>query len=207
MNDATTQLDYLRHGLPEGGSRYRGHRVDDPLSETGWTQMRTTTAELGGWGRIISSPLQRCAAFAHWLGRERNLPVTIEHDLREVGFGDWEGRTRQELLAERPDEYHAFYADPVHNRPAGAESLQEFGLRIAAVFERLAETCPGQHLLVVAHAGVIRATLGHVLQAPPAAWYRAAVDNAALSRFAHDRHGARLIGHNWLPPSDPITNR
>ena len=121
MNDASTRLDYLRHGLPEGGSRYRRHRIDDPLSGTGWAQMRATVAELGGWDRIVSSPLARCADFAHWLGAERGLPVSIENDLREVGFGDWEGHTRAQLLAECADEYPAFYADPVHDRPAGAE--------------------------------------------------------------------------------------
>ncbi len=197
-----TRLDYLRHGLPEGGSRYRGHRIDDPLSETGWAQMRATVAGLDGWDRIVSSPLRRCADFAHWLGRTRGLPVGIEPGLREVGFGDWEGLTRETLLAERPQAYHAFYADPVNQRPAGAEPLEAFGARVAAVFERLAAEHPGEHLLVVAHAGVIRATLGHVMQAPPAAWYRAAVDNAALSRFAHDGRQARLLAHNWRPPED-----
>lgn len=194
-----TRLDYLRHGLPEGGSRYRGHHVDDPLSAEGWAQMRSSVAGLAGWDRIITSPLQRCAAFAHWLGKERNRPVTIEPDLREVGFGDWEGKTRQQLLAERPAEYHAFYRDPVHNRPVGAEPLEDFGERVARVFDRLAAEHAGQHLLVVAHAGVIRATLGHVMQAPPANWYRTAVDNAALTRFAHDGGSARLIRHNWIP--------
>lgn len=204
-SEAITRLDYLRHGLPEGGSRYRGHRIDDPLSDSGWEQMRRTVADLEDWDRIISSPLRRCADFAYWLGAQRGLPVSIEYALREVGFGAWEGRTRQQLLAERPHEYHAFYQNPVANRPAGAEPLQAFGARVADAFEKLVQQHAGEHLLVVAHAGVIRATLGHVMQAPPANWYRAAVDNAALSRFAYDAHGARLIGHNWLPP--PATQR
>jgi broad specificity phosphatase PhoE len=194
-----TRLDYLRHGLPEGGSRYRGNRIDDPLSERGWAQMRETVADLGGWNLIVSSPMQRCRAFADWLGGTRGLAVLVEPGLREVGFGAWEGRTRAELQAERPDEYRAFYRDPVANPPAGAEPLLEFGVRVAATFDRLAMEHAGRHLLVVAHAGVIRATLGHVLQAPPINWYRAAVDNAALSRFSHDGQAARLLSHNWRP--------
>ena len=198
----STRLDYLRHGLPEGGSRYRGDGVDDPLSETGWAQMRATVAAVeGDWDRVISSPLRRCADFARWLAQARDLPLAIEPDLREVGFGAWEGRTRQELLDRAPEAYHAFYTDPVRNRPAGAEPLEAFGRRVAAAFERLAERHAGERLLVVAHAGVIRATLGHVLQAPPANWYRAAVDNGALSRFEHDGNGRRLLAHNWRPPS------
>jgi len=195
----TTLLDYLRHGQPEGGSKYRGSRIDDPLSELGWQQMRSTVAELEGWTRILTSPMQRCRAFAEWLGSQRDIAVEVIDDLREVGFGSWEGVTRAQLLEQRPDEYHAFYADPVNNRPAGAEALQAFGGRVADVFESAAARYPGEHLLLVAHAGVIRATLGHVTRAPASNWYRAAVDNAAISRFAHDGERSKLLVHNWRP--------
>lgn len=194
-----TILDYLRHGEPEGGSKYRGHNVDDPLSERGWSQMRDTVQHLDGWSRILSSPMQRCRAFAEWLGEQRGLPVEIVDNLKEVGFGSWEGATRAELLNRRADEYHAFYADPVNNRPAGAEPLQAFGQRVAEAYEQAAGHYPGEHLLIVAHAGVMRATLGHVTAAPALNWYRAAVDNAAISRFAHDGQRSRLLLHNWLP--------
>ena len=198
MSQATL-LDYLRHGEPRGGSRYRGHSIDDPLSDNGWSQMRHTTAALCEWTHIVSSPLSRCRAFAEWLAQEHEVPLSIEQDLREVGFGSWEGRNRAELLRECPEEYHAFYRDPVDQRPAGAESLHDFGRRVADVFERLVQRHAGEHLLVVAHAGVIRATLGHVTGAPPASWYRAAVDNAAVSRFAHDGQRSKLVVHNWRP--------
>jgi broad specificity phosphatase PhoE len=196
---APTTLDYLRHGRPAGGSRYRGNGVDDPLSEHGWRQMRDTTASIGGWQRVISSPMRRCTAFAEWIADERGLPLSIEPDLREVGFGSWEGALREELQEQRRDEYEAFYRDPVNNRPSGAEPLAAFGARVGAVFDRLLERHAGEHLLVVAHAGVIRATLGHVTHSPPIAWYRAQVDNAGLTRFAHDALGTRLVAHNWRP--------
>ncbi len=192
-------LDYLRHGEPVGGSRFRGNGVDDPLSDRGWQQMRESTAAVRGWQRIVSSPMRRCIAFAEWLSEERGLPLEVHDDLREVGFGAWEGAQRDELRRARRDEYEAFYRDPVANRPAGAEPLEAFRARTAAVFDRLLENYPGQHLLVVCHAGVIRATLGHVTQAPPINWYRTEVDNAAITRFAHDSLGARLVAHNWRP--------
>lgn len=195
----TTLLDYLRHGQPTGGSRYRGNGVDDPLSELGWRQMRDTTAGIDGWNRIVSSPMRRCMAFADWLAKQRGLPLSVEQDLREVGFGSWEGVARRDLKEGRRGEYEAFYADPVNNRPPGAEPLAAFGARVGAVFDRLIHAYPGEHLLVVAHAGVIRATLGHVTQSPPIAWYRTEVDNAGLSRFSHDALGAKLVTHNWQP--------
>lgn len=194
-----TLLDYLRHGEPVGGSRFRGNGVDDPLSENGWSQMRTNTEALGGWQRVVSSPMRRCADFAAWIAEQRGLPMEIHEDLREVGFGAWEGLGRDEVKFGRSAEYTAFYRDPVNNRPAGAEPLAAFGARSAAAFDGLLDTYPGQHLLVVAHAGVIRATLGHVLQAPPETWYRVEVEYAAVTRFARTDRGVRLVTHNWRP--------
>ncbi|MCG6965211.1 MAG: histidine phosphatase family protein [Chromatiaceae bacterium] len=195
----STVLDYLRHGEPVGGSRFRGHGVDDPLSEKGWQQMRATAAAIDGWQRIVSSPMRRCVDFARWLSSERGLPLEVDPDLKEVGFGSWEGALRDQLRLQRRAEYDAFYADPVRCRPAGAEPLEVFAMRVAGVFDRLLASYPAQHTLVVCHAGVIRATLGHVIQAPPVNWYRTEVDNAALTRFAGGQHGPRLVAHNWRP--------
>jgi alpha-ribazole phosphatase len=194
-----TVLDYLRHGEPVGGGRYRGHNIDDPLSDKGWAQMRATTHNFAGWTRIITSPLTRCSEFADWLGQQRKLPVEVHNDLKEIGFGTWEGTTRAELMATRHQEYQAFYQDPVNNRPQGAEPLGQFGARIAAVFEHLIDQYPDEYLLVITHAGVIRATLGHVIQATAQNWYQVQVDNAALSQFAHDEYGNKLVIHNWRP--------
>ncbi len=192
-----TTLDFLRHGEPEGGRRYRGSRIDDPLSERGWQQMWQAVGEHRHWDLVVSSPLQRCLAFARALGERHALPpVMVEPDFREVGFGRWEGLSPEEVQRQDPDGYQAFYRDPVHCRPDGAEDLLRFGRRVAQGYQRLTEKHPGQRVLVVAHAGVIRAVLGHVLQAPAVAWYRVKVDNAGISRFIHQSGRDQLLFHN-----------
>ncbi|RTZ75897.1 MAG: histidine phosphatase family protein [Gammaproteobacteria bacterium] len=192
----TTRIDFIRHGEPEGGSMYRGSAIDHPLSSKGWEQMRAALGSSCHWDVIVSSPLRRSLAFAEELGRKHGLPVETEADFREVGFGSWEGHTREEILAQDPEGYAAFYRDPVHCRPAGAEELPAFGRRVAEAFERTLERHAGRRILVVAHAGVIRATLGHVLQAPPEAWYRVQVDNAGISRFQRRNGIDQLLFHN-----------
>ena len=82
-----------------------------------------TVENIDGWDRIISSPLSRCAEFANWLAEQRDLPLEICDDLREVGFGAWEGLNRDQLRRNRAADYLAFFQDPVNNRPAGAEPL------------------------------------------------------------------------------------
>jgi broad specificity phosphatase PhoE len=194
-----TRIDLIRHGMPEGGNRIRGHGVDDPLSPLGWAQMRETAAAVDDWHAIVSSPLARCRAFAEWLAAERRLPLAIDPDLREVGFGSWEGLSRDVLRRDHGAEFAAFYDDPVNRRPPGAEPLADFGDRVGAALDRVLADHAGRHTLVVAHAGVIRAAIGGVLQSPPLCWYRTDVTNGALTRLEQDDAGRRLVLHNWRP--------
>lgn len=193
-----TLIDFLRHGEPVGGRRIRGDGIDDPLSETGWSQMWHAVGENAPWDRIVTSPMQRCRAFAEALAQRHGLPLQVEPRFREVGFGSWEGASPDEIQARDPQGYAAFYRDPVNQRPPGAEPLQAFGARVSGALVDAIRECPGQHLLVVAHAGVIRAVLGHVLQVEPVAWYRTRVDNAGLTRLRSGRDGERLEFHNRL---------
>ena len=193
-----TLIDLIRHGEPEGGRRYRGNAVDDPLSTKGWKQMWDAVGERPPWQYIISSPMRRCSAFAEALAEKCALGLGIDDRFREVGFGCWEGLSPDEVIAANPEDYEAFYRDPCRNRPAGAEALEDFGRRVVQGLEDALSDHQGQHVLIVAHAGVIRAALGHVLQVDPVLWYRTRIDNAALTRFRSGRYGDRLEFHNRL---------
>jgi len=89
------------------------------------------------------------------------LPLAVEERLKEVGFGRWEGCTHDEVQACWPEEWAAFQQDPVANRPQGAEDLNAFIARVAEVLEERVRIHRGERVLVVCHAGVIRAALVH----------------------------------------------
>ena len=62
MSGKHVGIDLLRHG-DTGQRSYRG-QLDDPLSTLGWSQLRA--AIFGrSWDAIVTSPLRRCAEFAH----------------------------------------------------------------------------------------------------------------------------------------------
>ncbi|VAW95335.1 Alpha-ribazole-5'-phosphate phosphatase [hydrothermal vent metagenome] len=195
-----TLIDLLRHGIPEGGRAYRGHNIDDPLSEKGWAQMWAAVggeaAESVPWTHIVSSPLIRCRDFAEALGTRHGLPVTVDARFREVGFGCWEGRTPEQIQHDNPDEYAAFFHDPVHSRPPGAEPLTDFVARVASAFDDCLQAYAGKQVLVVAHAGVVRALMAHVLQADLACAYRVVVNNACFTRCRLGERGLLLEFHN-----------
>ncbi len=187
-----TMIDLIRHGEPVGGRMIRGAGVDHPLSSLGWQQMRDAVGAQAPWDQIVSSPMARCRPFAAELASRQRLPLVVEPQLHEIGMGLWEGRRPEEVAAAEPQAYHAFRADPVHNRPPGGETLEVLAERVGQVFRGLISGYPGRHLLVVAHAGVTRAMLGQALGAPPRVWHRLRIDYAGVSRIRHGQFGATI---------------
>ncbi len=180
-----TVIDLIRHGEPAGGRRYRGHSVDDPLNEKGWSQMWNAVGEYHAWHHIITSPLQRCQAFARALGERHGIDVTVEPRFKEVGFGSWEGQSHDAIKIGRANEYQAFLQDPVNCRPHGAEPLDDFIQRIGLAYQETIERYRGSHFLIVAHAGVMRALIAKTVQAPPMGLYRIKISNGGITRIRH----------------------
>ncbi|MHB8472072.1 MAG: histidine phosphatase family protein [Gammaproteobacteria bacterium] len=193
------RIDLLRHGEPVGGRRYRG-QSDDPLSELGWQQMWQAVGPTPPWQHIITSPLQRCRAFAQQLSERHVIPYSEDARFMEVGFGAWEGRSSDELRTLDPVLWQEFFIDPVNHRPAGAEPLADFMARVYEAWQSVVNAYAGQHVLIVCHAGVIRAVITQLLGAPLSALYRIQVETAALTGFRIDAerppsllfHGRRL---------------
>ncbi len=177
-----TTIDLIRHGEPEGGRRYRGS-IDDPLTDKGWCQMQAAIGDDCPWDAIITSPLRRCRAFADALGARHAIPVTADARLQEQDFGVWEGRSPDELRRLDPDQLRRFYADPVNARPEGAEAPEAFRARVVACWREILERHPGQQVLVVGHAGTIRAIVSHVLDTPLTAMFRYSIAYAARVRI------------------------
>lgn len=185
-------IDLIRHGEPVGGRRYRGHGVDDPLSEKGWSQMWDAVGQYKAWQHIITSPLQRCQMFAHVLGERHGIDVIVEPRFKEVGFGIWEGLSHDEVRINRASEYQAFLKDPVNRRPHGAEPLDDFMQRISSAHEEIIQRYQSNHFLIVAHAGVIRAMIVKTIHASPAGLYRIKISNGGITRIRHTEAGGVL---------------
>lgn len=196
-------IDLLRHGEPEGGTRFRGAR-DDPPSALGREQVRLATLQdRAGWTRIWTSPARRCAEPAHALARELGLPIEEHPWLRECGFGDWEGLTPDEIPAAA---LARFWADPVRHTPPGAEPFTEFRARVLEGWnDRLRSRDP--HTLVVTHGGVIRVLLAEVLQMPADALLLIEVPYACRTRLRIPAAPWRpsLVYHGVVPVAAPVT--
>ncbi len=189
----TTLIDLIRHGESVGGSRYRG-QMDDPLSATGWEQMRRAVGRQHPWEVIVSSPLSRCLAFANELSEPHGIPSEVEPRLQEIGFGAWQGKTKEEISRFDPGLLQRFYRDPMNNRPEDAEGLGDFQARIVSAWCDILNRHAGKHILLVCHAGVIRMVLAHILDIPLSNLFRIKVANAAITRIECLEQGDEFLG-------------
>ncbi|RMH14613.1 MAG: histidine phosphatase family protein [Gammaproteobacteria bacterium] len=172
------KIDLIRHGEPVGGRMYRG-QLDDPLSKKGWSEMHRATAA-GNWDLIVTSPLKRCSEFAEDLVNRQKINLIIENAFMEIGMGVWEGRSIEEIQQESPRNYSGFFQDPVHCRPEGGEPLDRFFNRVITGWDSIIATRKEKNILVVAHAGVLRAIVCHLLDCPIESMYRMRFATASI---------------------------
>ncbi len=182
------ELGLLRHGETEGGEMFRGH-TDDPLTPAGLAQMQAAVANDPHWQRVISSPLRRCAEFAQAFARRRALPLTFDARLKEIHFGQWEGRSAADLMADSPEALTRFWTDPDANPPPGGESLSRFQARVLEAWEEIVAADAAQRTLIVTHGGVIRVLLCHLSQRPVTAWHEFDAPLGSLRSLRIDQRG------------------
>ena len=143
----------LRHGTPVGGRMYRGNLFNDPLTEEGWVQMKSSVADLS-FDTIATSPMKRCYEFADYISKKSKIPYSIIEGFKEIGFGDWQGKTSHEIGEEV---VKRFKNDPINNPVNNAENLYDFQSRVIKNYLEIQDNSnPQNKLLIIAHAGVIR---------------------------------------------------
>mgnify|MGYP003647683723 FL=1 len=189
-DETVTTIDLLRHGACDGGEIYRG-RTDVALSTEGWQQMVQATASAARWQAVATSPLQRCRTFAEHCASRFDIPILVIDALREMDFGEWEGRLLQDVWRSDADLVSRFYADPGTVTPPGGEPVAAAQSRVVEAWKTLLQATAGQHLLLVCHGGVIRLLLSHLLQMPLATIARLHIPYASIARvqvYRRDGH-------------------
>lgn len=182
-----------RHGETDWNrlGRFQG-RTDIPLNATGRAQAEALAERLDGLGigAVLASDLLRAKETAEIVARALDLPlVHLEPDLRERGYGVFEGLTREECMSRYPDAWNAY----PRIEPPLAEPRTEVVHRVVRGLTRVAEAVALEHsvLLAVSHGAAMRAFLEGALglAVPP-------VPNTGAYEIIHDGRAfieARLV--------------
>lgn len=153
-------ITLLRHGETTAPNNLNG-KTDVSLSELGEQQMHDALANIENLSQVISSPLIRCAKVAQEYALQCDLPFTINPELAEIDFGDWDGQPFDELYRQQPELMDKFWHTPWEVTIPNGEQLDAFQRRIDNAWQQLIN----QQLnsLVVCHGGVIRYLIAKVL--------------------------------------------
>jgi len=194
-----TRISAIRHGETAWNvdTRLQGH-LDIPLNEVGLRQaqhLAQTLVKRETIDAIYASDLSRAHSTAQAIAQAMGQTVTVHAGLRERHFGAFQGRTYAQIETELPEHaWHWRKRTPDWAPPGGGESLTVLRERVIQTVEALAAAHAGQHIVMVAHGGVLdilyRAAARLDLQAPRT-W---ALTNTAVNRLLWTPQGLSLVG-------------
>jgi probable phosphoglycerate mutase len=193
----------LRHGDCRSDSvkRFLG-QADPPLNDRGRAQAEAWQPQFSAlrFEKIYASDLCRCAETAAILARGQSCQVQHLAELREIDLGSWEGLAMTEVRRRYPADFEKRGENLLSYRTPGGENFLDLAARVIPLFDEL--VCEGQgQLLIVAHSGVNRVLLSHILGLPLSNLFRLRQDYAGLNLIEISAQGLNLVGMN-LGPGD-----
>jgi len=165
-----SRLLLVRHGNTKGNSaeRFWG-QTDVELSAAGIKQVeqlrdRLATEKIDV---IYTSNLRRASVTAEIIASRHQLSVITCPELLEINFGKVEGLTFKEIGQLYPELVKAWPTRDLTFRYPDGESLGDLNNRVIKFLDRLEKHAPEETILVVAHSGILRLLICHLLRLEP----------------------------------------
>jgi broad specificity phosphatase PhoE len=201
---STCQVFVVRHGTTTMNveNRYRG-RCDVPLDAQGYQDAVDAARELSGAGltAVYCGPLRRTIATAQIIADEARIPdLRILHGLNNVDYGAWEAMTSSEAAAFDHDAFELYRTSPSRAVCPMGERLSDAQSRMVAALELIGRRHPGENVVAVTHAVMIRLAVARLTGVEGEEW-RIPVGRGSLTRF-HVADG--IISLAGLPVGDDV---
>ncbi len=152
----TYKIHLIRHGLTEANlkQQYIGS-TDMPLAAVGLSELQRLKNEndYPRVDKVYSSPMLRCKQTANVLYPSKD--IMIIDNLREIDFGDFEGKTATEL--ELDPRYADWAAGRISAAPGGEDNT-DFAKRLCIGLNEIVRdmmASNAEHSAVIMHGGAI----------------------------------------------------
>jgi broad specificity phosphatase PhoE len=189
-----TRLIFIRHAATDSlATRLAGRNSEVHLNAAGKVQGQRLAHSLKqqGIAKIYSSPQPRARETAEFLGKLLGDSVEIAPQLDEIDYGDWTGRSFEELRA--VDQWRDFNSLRSCTRIPGGELMIEVQARVLALMESLSRRHPEMTIALISHADIIRGALAYCLGMPLDLVLRLEVSPASTSMVAMEPCGPRVL--------------
>jgi probable phosphoglycerate mutase len=144
---------------------------------------------------VLSSPRERTRTTAAAISACSEVgPVHIDPDLDEIDYGSWSGRAFADLDSDPA--WCRWNSQRATAPTAGGETMETVRSRVCRCMSALAERFPGEAVVLVTHADVVKSAVCHVLGLPADHCFRFQVDPASITIVEGWGQGAKLIRLN-----------
>ena len=192
-----TTFFLIRHAVCRGlGQTLWGRTPGICLNDTGQIQAQCLADRFKDLSldAIYSSPLQRALETAQVIGKGVNLEVKTSDAVNEIDFGEWTGKTFDELSGD--DRWRHFNNRRSMTTIPGGESFLEVQNRIVKELEALAVEHGRAHVAIISHADVIRAAVAYFSAIPIDLIERFEISPCSVSVVAVNDDNATLLTLN-----------
>ncbi|QKE72173.1 histidine phosphatase family protein [Arthrobacter citreus] len=160
-----------RHGETEWNieNRLQGSK-DSNLTSNGIRDAKLLGKELSEvkFSKIYTSSSKRAVTTANILTSDRSIQLFQEDDLKEINFGDWEGKTNIEINEQFKNEFESLWSSPhlYDHAPHRGESLEDLRNRVGDVIQKIVNSNEEGNVLIVTHAVVLATIVAYLKQSP-----------------------------------------
>jgi len=189
----------IRHGETANAGRvcFNGH-FDVGLSPRGARQLEELGEAFRGvpLAAVYSSDLERARLSAAPIARPHGLSPIPCPELRELSFGVWEGLSLEEVERLYPGQLEKRLSDIENFSVSGGETFEQLRARVTPKFEDIVARHARGNLAIVAHGGVNRVILAHLLGIPAKHLFRIQQDFGGVNIIQYYEPGpvVELIG-------------
>lgn len=183
-----TFIYFVRHGetVLTPRRKFSGTGPLDPeLMQEGLDQAELVAAECAKLeaGILIASPLKRTRQTAEAIARATGLEIIFDEIWYELSFGDWDGKSIEEVKEADPDGYQAWVNSSSY-AAGGGESYDDASIRIEEALENLVAQYPGKKIIVVTHNGIVKIAAKIAIGGPNDAVFHMDVSPCSISSIS-----------------------
>jgi probable phosphomutase (TIGR03848 family) len=200
-----TTVLLIRHGENEWTEQHKlaGRTPGVHLNPYGRLQaealgQRLATTELSA---IVASPLERTMETAQAIAQHHQLQVETCPGIVEVDYGKWTGQAIKKLAKKKKWPVIQFY--PTGAGFPGGETMFEMQARMVRELNGLVVAHPGETIVVVGHADLIKAAVAHYLGVHFDLFQRIVISTASITTISFSPMGPRVVTVNDINHNPP----